>query len=315
LLISSMDGHNMPDEQEIAKSADGGSVLPITSAEDFLTKSPLYVLTRVDEFYPPAQISFECEGICEKETTWYRTYDPVVPGREQGSDKVPDFSIMCVAYKCFRCAKTSLIVVYREMKFEERATTTTFRPPLAPPSKRRVLTGVMKLGQYPEPTIGIPKGLEKNLGKNASALYRKALVCRNHGFGLGAVGYMRRVVEDKTNELIEIAAQHAESHGVANETVANMRAAADPAKYTTYERKLEFVATVFPDSLKVGSINPLQLLYKLVSTGLHGLSEAECIGIADEIRTVFEYVFENLSTRIADQKVFVEKVKELNASN
>jgi hypothetical protein len=63
----------------------------------------------------------------------------------------------------------------------------------------------MKIGQYPAPTVYVPKGLEANLGKDATALYRKALMVRNMGYGLAAVGYMRRVVEDKTNELIEVA--------------------------------------------------------------------------------------------------------------
>ena len=80
---------------------------------------------------------------------------------------------------------------------------------------------------------------------------------RNNGYGLAAVSYMRRVVEDKTNELIEVAAQFEEADGVDADIVAKTRAAADPTTgYTAYEEKLRIAAAMFP-GLKVGSINPL----------------------------------------------------------
>ena len=287
----------------------------IKSSEAFLTKSPLYVLTRVNGFSPPQQISFECPGKCGKETTWYRVYVPAAVGaREQSGSKIPDYLIKSIAYTCFLCKKETLIVVYREMEFEERPSATSqaglgLMPP--PSSTQNVLVGVMKIGQYPEPAVEVPKGVSKNLGKDAAGLYRKALICRNHGFGLAAVGYMRRVVEDKTNELIEIAAKLAESHNVDAAVVSKMREAADSTEYTTYVGKLKFAATVFPDNLKVGGANPLNVLYGLVSKGLHGLGEPECIAIADETRDVFEYVFEKLQAEVDDRKAFMDKVKKL----
>ena len=39
-------------------------------------------------------------------------------------------------------------------------------------------------------------------------------MCRNNGYGLGAAVYVRRVVEDKTNELIEVVAQLAEAQAL-----------------------------------------------------------------------------------------------------
>ncbi len=77
----------------------------------------------------------------------------------------------------------------------------------------------MKIGQFPEPSVDLPNGLEKNLGKEAAKFYRRALICRNAEFGLGAVAYTRRVVEDKTNELIELAAQYAESYDMDEATL------------------------------------------------------------------------------------------------
>ena len=72
----------------------------------------------------------------------------------------------------------------------------------------------------------VPIALEKNLGKHSAALYRKSLSSRNVGYGLGALGYMRRVVEDKTNELIEVVAKFAEVEGADPKQVEEIRQAA-----------------------------------------------------------------------------------------
>jgi hypothetical protein len=83
-----------------------------TSAEDFLTKSPLYISVRVNGFDPPAQISFDCWGECAKQTTWDRWHLPDELGKS--TRQVADWSLKSVAYKCYLCKKTVLTVVYRE---------------------------------------------------------------------------------------------------------------------------------------------------------------------------------------------------------
>jgi hypothetical protein len=289
----------------------------ITSAEDFLTRSPLHVVIRIDGFHPPEQISFDCNR-CGKETTWFQVYNPTALKGDThgGGNTTPDYRIKSVAYTCFLCKKNTVTVIYREMETEERPVsrpqaTGITRAPGSPPAKTSVLIGVQKIGQYPSPSVTLPKALEKNLGNDAAGLYRKALICRNNGYGLAAAVYMRRVVEDKTNELIEVAAQLAELHSAGAETVAIMRAAANSKEYTPYEDKLKIAATVFPDSLKVGSINPLKTLYGLVSKGIHGLGEAECITIADQTTDVFDFIFTKLRAEVADRQSFVDKVKKL----
>jgi hypothetical protein len=155
-------------------------------------------------------------------------------------------------------------------------------------------------------TADVPRALSNNIGEDATALYKKGLVCRNNGFGLGAVTYIRRVVEDKMNELIEVAAELAESHQVDAEIVKQMRAA--KTERTTYDQKLKLAATVLPASLHIEGVNPLSTLYGLVSEGVHGLTEAECLAVADETTSVFEYIFTNLKATTEARHDFVEKV-------
>lgn len=168
---------------------------------------------------------------------------------------------------------------------------------------------VVKIGQYPALSIDIPKALKANLGDDHAELYKKALINRNQGYGLGAVSYMRRVVEDKTEELIEVVAQLAEAHNIDPETVKKLRVAKE--EKTTYDQKLKIAATVLPTSLLIDGVNPLDVLYGLVSAGLHDLSEEECLAVADEIRSVFEYTFTRLRAETQDRKDFAVKIKKL----
>lgn len=284
-------------EQESPKTR---KVVPF---DKFITHWPLYTPAPVDGFYPPTRISFHCDGACAKETTWIRMQDPQYASVEGVED-----AFKWVCYLCGLCNKKALMVMYKELENEKRSV----RLPSSSVSRpvglgtRSVLTKVQKIGQSPALSVEIPKALSKNLGEEAVNLYRKGLVNRNNGYGLGAVTYIRRVVEDKTNELIEVAALLAESHHVAAEIVAKIRAAA--TQRTTYDQKLKIAATVLPEVLIVEGANPLAVLYDLVSEGVHGLSEEECIAVADETSEVFEYIFTNLRAQIQVRKGFVEKV-------
>jgi hypothetical protein len=288
------------------------------TAEEFVTKAPLYVKVPIS-FYPPREISFDCwHEKCGKETSWVRTDEAVVVG--SGSERgvrPADYDLKSCSYICIKCQHSVLTVVYRDMQrgktvVRPRLATGMSSRPLTPPASVDVVTHVMKVGQYPAPSVVLPKDLERNLGEDAAQFYRRALVCRNNGFGLAAATYIRRVVEDKTNELIELAAEAAESHQLDEATVAAIRKAADSTVYTRFEDKLQYAGTVFPEMLLVGSYNPLATLFSLVSKGIHGLSEEECITIADDTSAVFEYVFAKLRADMMERNKFVERMKILN---
>jgi len=260
--------------------------------EDFITRWPLYTPFDFEGYIPPDRISFLCENPnCSKETTWVR------------SDYGEKIGLFFVEYKCYLCGHSSLSVVYRTS-----STIGKIRHTPAGQETRYVTAQVQKVGQYPALTIEIPKALEKNLGKDHTELYKKALISRNADFGLGAVSYMRRVVEDKTEELIEVVAQLAESHGIDAQIVKQIRTA--KTEKTTYDKKLKIASTVFPPSLTIDGVNPLDALFGLVSAGLHDLTERECIDITDETKGVFEYTFTRLRAEITERQEFANKVKK-----
>jgi hypothetical protein len=281
------------------KSPEAEAKKPITP-EEFITRWPLYSPAHVEGFYPPTRVSFHCDGKCAKETTWLRMADPEYESLSAAQD-----GFKWVWYLCGLCNRNYLLVVYRESEHQKRQIK---RATGLPPTTTTIVTKVQKIGQYPALSIDVSKGLEKNLGQNAISLYKKGLINRNSGYGLGAVTYIRRVVEDKTDELIEVAAQLAESHNVDALIVKRIRAAA--TERTTYDMKLKIAATVLPDALIIDGVNPLAQLYSLVSEGVHELTEEQCIAVADETTSVFEFIFTNLRATIKARHDFVDKVKK-----
>ena len=250
----------------------------MTEAE-FLENSPLYVEAAFGDYWStPGRISRYCEG-CGKETTWHQLQSAVTGA-----------PLNLYGYACGLCNKTSVwFLVFTTSGFQEK------------PVKR------VKVGQHPAPSISIPSPVQKRLG-TATDLYRKALVCLNQGYGLAAVAYFRRIVEDKTNELIDVVAEAARSYGTDEKVLAALRGAKE--QRTTFDQKLRIAAEAIPDSLKPDGANALGVLYELLSDGVHGKSEDECVKIAQEIRDVFEYVFVNLKAEVDDRDNFVARIKK-----
>lgn len=259
--------------------------------EEFLEKWPLYTNCDCEQFHPPKSISLDCKQ-CGKETTW--PLDSFHQLRQ-----LSPFSGFVTTYACGLCKndKPHITFVIRSSGWEKESPYTQ--------------TKVQKIGQYPSQSVSIGRDLEKRLGESAP-LYKNALTCRNVNFGIGALAYIRRVIEDKCNELIEVIAIQAESFGE-NESAKIIRAAKD--ERMTFDERLRLAAEAMPASLKPNGANPLAALYGLLSNGLHAKSEEDCIGIVDETRDVFEYVFARLRAEIEDRNAMMAKVKKWIGKN
>ncbi|MBZ5613674.1 MAG: hypothetical protein LAO23_06665 [Acidobacteriia bacterium] len=280
------------------------------TTEDFIVSWPLYTPFDFFQFEVPQRINRDCPQ-CKKETTWTLYKQASLVPSEELKDETK-----WLHYLCHRCSGQHLMVLYREIGQtpiipKRRISSGLSNHPSTPntPAPIMVLSKVLKVGQFPEVSIDIPKALEGNLGPEDAAAYKKALISRNHGFGLGAVTYMRRVVENKTDELLEVVAQVAESHDIDPTIIEKIRAV--KVERTTYDQKLKLAATVLPSSLTPNGANPLGELYKLVSEGIHDMSEKDCIGVADHIRSAFEFTFTHLREDAKERQDFALKIQRL----
>ena len=132
---------------------------------------------------------------------------------------------------------------------------------------------------------------------------------RNHNLGIAAVAYLRRVVENRINDVLDVLAEAAQEHSFAAEELKKIK---DAKRSFRFDDKIDYAAKLLPPHLRPeGKPNPIDVLHDLTSDGLHSKSEEECIDVFDKVRKIFEYVFGNLNVQIEDARAFVKSLEGL----
>lgn len=205
-----------------------------------------------------------------------------------------DFS--AAAYACGLCRGSNLVVFYELLNWSE-----------VPGSHGGMYqhTAVRKIGQVPPDDVDVPPELVGRLGSTASH-YKRALISRNAGYGIGAMAYLRRVVDEKTDELIDVMAELSKTYNASDEEIHKLL---DSKAQSRYDQKLEVAAELIPTALRPGGVNPLGQLYKHASIDLHGKTDDECVAIFDDLRADFEYVFRNLHNQAEERREFARRVQ------
>jgi hypothetical protein len=163
----------------------------------------------------------------------------------------------------------------------------------------------IKIGQWPPLSIEPSPELAKALGSEDLKLYKKGLIDFKFGHGIGAVGYFRRVLENKVNALLDLLVEAAKNAQVSDEHLAEVEATKQSHRV---EDKIDLAVKILPAHLKPGGHNPLDKLYRPLSAGLHGESDEECLTIFSEARFVFEYLFKNLTESNEEARRYVKEL-------
>jgi hypothetical protein len=167
----------------------------------------------------------------------------------------------------------------------------------------------LKIGQYPSIDENIQTELEGRLDKEDLDFYKKAIRLRNHGLGIGALAYLRRVVENRINDVLDVLAEAAREHDFAAEELKIIEATKTNHRF---DDKITYAANLLPSHLRPkGKPNPIDKLHELTSEGLHSKSEDECLEIFDSVKNVFEYVFGKLTVHIDDARQFVKSLEKI----
>jgi hypothetical protein len=207
---------------------------------------------------------------------------------------IPEIDVRSVAYECVNCQHNSLGVIYELLEWKKDGDGPSYTH-----------YAVRKVGQTPPPSVTIAHELEQRLGSSAR-YYKNALVCYQAGFGIAAMAYLRRVVDDHTDTLIDVMAELMSTFPIPDKAIAELLAA---KKESQYKNKLEVASALIPDSLKPGGVNPLGQIYKHTSIGLHNKSDEDCIKIFDDLREDFEYVFRNLHLQAEERRNFASRMQ------
>ncbi len=164
-----------------------------------------------------------------------------------------------------------------------------------------------KVGQYPAWSIEIDKDLEINLGSRA-AFYKKGLISESQGYGIGAFAYYRRVVEGVIDELLEAIEDLIETE---NEREKYRQALKQVKNEIVAEKKIKLVQDLLPSTLRTDDYNPLKILYKELSTGLHSQTDKECLKKSELIRDVLIFLVTQVNGTRNRKRKFTSAMQKL----
>lgn len=197
-----------------------------------------------------------------------------------------------MTYQCRNCqqtAKTYALVVFQEqfpVPFHGKA---------------------MKYGEYPSFGPPVPSRVISLIGPDRE-LFLRGRRAENHGLGIGAFAYYRRVVENQKGRIITEIGKVAKRLGASAEEVTRFQNA---AKETQFSTAIEQVKTAFPSSLLIDGHNPLTLLHSALSEGIHAQGDEECLHIAQDIRVVLTDLADRISQALKDQAELKQAVGRL----
>lgn len=165
---------------------------------------------------------------------------------------------------------------------------------------------IEKVGQFPELTVRVPPEIQRQLGEHTS-IYRKGLISERHGFGIGAFGYYRRIVEFVIDQLLDLLVEVIP----ASEKPAYEAALTKTKTSRVAQEKIDLVKDLLPDSLRPNGMNPLGVLHHALSEGLHSLKDEECLNSAIQIRHVLEYLLNQVSMAKDSRQRFTDGMRKL----
>jgi hypothetical protein len=157
---------------------------------------------------------------------------------------------------------------------------------------------VYKIGEMPEVHTEGPKSLLIFLGDDYHS-FMKGLKCEKQGLGIGAFTYYRRVVETQKHNLINEIERVALKLNASPEFLQSLIKA---KKETRFTLAIDQIKGAIPESLLVDSHNPLKLLHKALSIGVHEETDETCLQLAHNVRLVLFDLFEKLQLALSDQK-------------
>lgn len=165
---------------------------------------------------------------------------------------------------------------------------------------------IQKVGCFPEKKVMIEKSISKHFDRETNNWLYKAKSLIDLNFGIGAFAYLRRIIEKELLKIITEIKSLPDSNSVG---IGNLldKYEENPNNYTIYENIFEFL----PNSLRELGDNPIQLLYKKTSEGLHSLKEDICLERAQSIVTILEFTIKKINEEHSDIKEVKEAVKKL----
>lgn len=169
-------------------------------------------------------------------------------------------------------------------------------------------TDIIKMGEYPFYGPSIPPKLVSLIGPDRE-LFMKGVKCESQSLGIAAFSYYRRVIENQRDRIIDKIIDVLVKTGIESECYAILNGL---KKQRQFKSSVEELKPYLPESLLIEGHNPLGLLHKALSIGLHELSDEECLSHAHNIRVVLAELAVKLKFLLSDKNEIKSAVNSLN---
>ena len=177
-----------------------------------------------------------------------------------------------------------------------------------PESIKQASLKVKKVGQYPSPeaeiTDEVAATLKEALGsydQSVINLYRNALRFEQLGYGIAAYAYYRQIFEKCINGLLQLTLQKTSSPPEERAHLANIcnKKGDTTNKIRAISKELP---RVFNDTQDNDGNRALLTMWKLLSDGIHNLSDLECLQTAEQIKVGLEVLIGSVATKKRKQQ-------------
>jgi hypothetical protein len=170
---------------------------------------------------------------------------------------------------------------------------------------------VFKFGEDPSYGPPTPNRLLRLFGADRE-LFLKGRRCENQGLGIGAFTYYRRVVENHKDRLLDEITRVAEKVGA---PATMIEALATAKSEISFAKALEAAKDAIPETLLLKGHNPLALLHRALSGGVHEKTDEECLELAQDVRVVLAALAERLSQVLEEEAELSTALSRLLGDN
>jgi len=230
--------------------------------------------------YP--QIVLHCQN---EECGGLRNFSPVESYQPLNNDWLNIF----LTYICRNCGKFSKIFALRIRHTSEAD------------------GEAIKLGEWPLYGPLVPPRVISLIGPDRD-LFLQGRRAESRGLGIGAFAYYRRVVENQWKRILDEIIRVAKRTNAPLQAIARLeRAEAE----TLFSRAVELAKDAVPPSLLIDGHNPLVLLYRALSEGLHEGPEEECLELATSIRVLLTDLADQIGQALKEKQELKKAMSKL----
>lgn len=168
---------------------------------------------------------------------------------------------------------------------------------------------IKKLAEHPNWQPKVPPKVMTLLADDKDN-FMKGYRCENLKYGVAAFTYYRRIIESQWHSLIDEIIRVSKHIGLEDEKILELE---QVKSQTQFSKAVGDLKPALPTSLLVHGENPLTLLHRAISIGIHNKSDEECLNLAADVRVILFQMVENLTMAMKEKHITADAIKRLKA--